>query len=234
MPEKIINKGFESRKLIRENSFGVLSTISMDIPGYPFGSVTPYCLSPKLEPMLLISTIAQHTKNILADSKVSLTVFNPENYDVQANARLTYLGNAVKVDDELFKEKYRKYFPSSKDYFNFHDFGLFKIELKRIRYIGGFGSIFWVDENEFIIPNPLENVEQRIISHMNEDHKEAMIKYCRIFKNTEVKDVQMVGIDSEGFDLLAENKLIRFTFDDPVTDAVKAREVLVKMSGAKQ
>ncbi len=178
----------------------------------------------------MISTIAQHTKNILADPKVSITVFHPHTNDVQANARITYIGDAIRTDDESLKEKYRKYFPSSKEYFNFHDFALFKIELKKLRYIGGFGSIFWVEPEQFLLPNPLEQVEQRIISHMNEDHKGAMIKYCRAYKSTEVNDVQMIGIDSEGFDLLSENRLFRFTFDEPVTDAKQAREILVKMA----
>jgi putative heme iron utilization protein len=228
--EKKLLKSFEARKLLKEQYFGVLSTISLDLPGYPFGSITPYCLSDQFEPLILISSIAQHTKNILADSKVSMTVFNPEHQDVQANGRVTYIGNAVKTDDIVLKEKYQQYFPASADYFNFHDFSLFKIELKRLRYIGGFGSIFWVEANELPIENPLLSAERRIINHMNEDHQDSLIKYCRVFKNTEAEKVTMIGIDSEGFDVIADKKNFRFTFDNPVLNAGEAREMLVKMA----
>lgn len=224
------DKGFESRKLLKENNFGVLSTISLDVPGYPFGSTVPYCLSEKLEPLLLISNIAMHTKNIQADSRVSLTVFEPNTGDVQANGRVTYIGDAVKVDDELLNETYQLYFPASKEYFKFHDFSLYKIVLKKLRFIGGFAKIFWVEKEEFILKNPLAGVEKGIVEHMNNDHKDSIIKYCRIFKGEPVEDATMLGIDSEGFDVIGDKKFFRFSFDEPVTDSGKAREILVKMA----
>lgn len=233
--EKKIDKGFEARKLLKENNFGVLSTISIDVDGYPFGSVTPYCLSNNLEPMLLISNIAQHTKNIIRNPKVSLTVFGTDiKGDVQENGRVTYIGDAIKTENEEEKEKYSIYFPNSKGYFSFHDFSLYKIVLKRIRFIGGFGSIFWVDKDEFYLENPLLSVEKRIIEHMNNDHKDSIIKYCRVFKGLSVSDAYISGIDSEGFDVIADDKFLRFAFDEPVTDAGKARQVLVKMAGVEE
>ncbi|MBC7474673.1 MAG: DUF2470 domain-containing protein [Candidatus Sericytochromatia bacterium] len=225
-----MDKSLEARKLFRENSYGVLSTISLDVEGYPFGSVTPYCLSNSLEPLLLISNIAQHTKNILANSKVSLTVFNNANSDVQAGGRITYVGDAIKTDLEEDKTKYATYFPKSKEYFGFHDFSVFKIQFKRVRFIGGFGNIFWLDEKEFAIQNPLLSVSERIITHMNDDHHDSIIKYCRVLKNLSVEEAKIISIDSEGFDVLADNNFVRFNFDEPVNDAVKAREVFVKMS----
>jgi putative heme iron utilization protein len=224
------DKGFASRKLLKENNNGVLATVSLDVPGYPFGSVTPYCLSEKLEPLLLISNIARHTKNIIANPKVSLTVFDYKSNDVQANGRVTYIGDALKTDDASLNEKYQLYFPNSKGYFGFHDFSLYKIELKKIRYIGGFAKIFWLEKEEFVLENPLAAVEKRIIDHMNNDHSDSIIKYCRVFKGENVAAAAMIGIDSEGFDVLADNRLHRFSFDEPVTDAGIAREILVKMA----
>src|SRR5438270_2855754 len=84
-----------ARRLLLEQSFGVLSTISLDVPGYPFGSITPYCVDQQCRPVIYISTIAQHTRNILADPRVSLTVFdsNGSSDDVQARGRLTFIAN---------------------------------------------------------------------------------------------------------------------------------------------
>lgn len=224
------DKIFETRKLLNELNSGVLSTISIDIEGYPFGSVVPYCLNDKREPLILISTIAQHTKNIIADSKVSLTVFNTENSDVQESSRVTYLGNAILTECEQDKEKYSLHFPNSKKYFNFHDFKLFKIELKRIRFIGGFGSIHWVEGSEYSVEDSLKSVNERIINHMNNDHSDSIIHYIKKYKNADVNKAIMLNIDEEGFYVLADEKVYRISFDEPVRDAGKAREVLVKMA----
>ena len=81
----------EARRLFLQQSFGVLSTISLDVPGYPFGSVTPYCADRQCRPVIYISRIAQHTRNVLADPRVSLTILeHGDSDDVQARGRLTH------------------------------------------------------------------------------------------------------------------------------------------------
>lgn len=225
------DKGFETRKLLKENNSGVLSTISLDVEGYPFGSVTPYCLSDQLEPIILISTIAQHTKNIIANSKVSLTVFNNETEDVQSQGRVTYLGDAVLTESEADKEKYSLHFPKSKKYFEFHDFKLYKIQFKKIRFIGGFGSIHWVNAEDYFNENSLTSVKERILTHMNNDHHDSIIHYCKKYKNIETDKASIIDIDEEGIDILANENVYRISFEEPVKDAGKAREILVKMAG---
>ena len=84
-----------ARELLLQNSFGVLSTISLDVPGYPFGSVTPYCVDDQCCPLIYISQIAQHTRNILKDPRVSLTIVEGgDSDDVQARGRVTVIANA--------------------------------------------------------------------------------------------------------------------------------------------
>lgn len=224
--------GFDARQLLKSKNFGILSTMSLELEGYPFGSLTPYCLSDNLEPLLLISKIAQHTKNINANPKVCLTVFSDENPDIQNNSRLTYIGDAYPSDLKEDKDRYSTYFPASKSYFDFHDFGIYKINFKRARYIGGFGKIHWVESEQLILENPLKDVEKRIIDHMNNDHQDSIIKYCKAYKNKDVETAQMLSIDSEGFDVLGDNLFFRFDFEEPVLDAKMAREVLVKMAKA--
>lgn len=225
------DKAFEARKFIKSFNSGVLSTLSLDVEGYPFGSVVPYCLSEKVEPVILISNIAQHTKNINANSKVSLTIFDKNKNDVQANGRITYIGDAIKDDDPYLKDKYINNISDSIKYFEFHDFSIYKIVLKKVRFIDGFGKIYWVDPQDFILENPLKSVENRIINHMNNDHLDSLIKYCNFYKNIETSDAKMIGIDSEGFDVLSNKfDLIRFTFENPISDAGQAREILVKMA----
>src|SRR5438552_3556724 len=94
-----IQENRAARGLFLQESFGVLSTISIDMPGYPFGSVTPYCVDNQCRPIIYISHIAQHTRNILADSRVSLTVVEGSggSNDVQARSRVTCVANVRSV-----------------------------------------------------------------------------------------------------------------------------------------
>src|SRR5215470_15632235 len=173
------NRAQAARNLFLGQSFGVLSTISVDVPGYPFGSVTPYCTDEGGRPVMYISQIAQHTQNILADSRVSLTVVekNLESDDVQARGRVTCIANArsLKEDETHARERYFRYFPSAQQYEQTHDFVFFRLELVRVRFIGGFGQIYWIEPDEFIMKNPFSfQQESRIIDHMNKDHAAAL------------------------------------------------------------
>ena len=159
----------------------------------------------------------------------SLTVFdmNGDSDDVQARGRVTYIANTLPMadDDEDPRERYFRYFPSSRQYAGTHDFQFFRLEPVRIRFIGGFGQIYWIDPSEFMMPNPFSPAQElRIIQHMNDDHRDALARYAG--GNAAV----MAGIDAEGFDVLQAGKKIRFAFDTPVRNMEDARQALVAMA----
>src|SRR5712691_10673307 len=161
-----MNKSLSARGLLLKESFGVLSTISLDVPGYPFGSVTPYCADRQCRPIIYISGIAQHTRNILADSRVSLTVFesNGDSDDVQARGRVTCLADARQIRSEEVedaRERYFRYFPSNRQYAQTHDFEFFRLDLVRVRFIGGFGQIHWVEPANFLASNPFSTAQEQ-------------------------------------------------------------------------
>lgn len=221
----------EARSLLRKESHGVLATISLDLPGYPFGSLTPYSLDEQANPVVLVSDIAQHTKNMKADSRVSLTVI--ENGD-QNSGRLTFVADAVRVEDDLVAECYFRNYPAAREYGQAHSFGFYKLELKRARYIAGFGKIFWQERGEFLFANPFwGEAEKRVIDHMNSDHQAALIKYCTKYKELTLScedQVSMTGIDAEGFDLLLNKTKLRFEFEEEISTSDEARAVLVAMA----
>lgn len=222
-----------ARHFLRENSVGVLATHSLDVNGYPFGSVTPYFIDHKGLPIILISSLAQHTKNIQANPKVSLTIFSQETEDVQSGARLTWIGDAEACNKENsgeLKKIYLRYFPNSKTHTELSDFSFYQINLKRARFIGGFGQIAWVEKDSMLLENPLNKVEDEIIEHMNQDHVSTMKDYCEGLKRIVVSKIFMTGIDSEGFDVLADNKKLRFSFEKPIVTAEDARAALVLLA----
>lgn len=234
MPEslKMSEKAVAARRLLNHQNLGVLATQSVDVEGYPFGSIAPYVLDYEGQPVMLISEIAQHTRNIKQNNKVSLTVFDRYADDAQAAGRLTWIGDAEPVNsaDTEIRRRYLRYFPASESYFDTHDFSFYCIHLQRARFIGGFGQIFWVEADEMRLPNPFRQAETGIVKHMNDDHEKALRHYCSALKGIEVQTVAMTGIDGEGFDLLADGRKLRIDFDSPISTVEEARATLAKLA----
>jgi heme iron utilization protein len=223
----------EARGFLRRTRSGVLSTHSARFAGYPFGSIAPFVLDQDGRPLILISTIAEHTRNIQKNPHVSLIAFDHAAPDMQAGGRLTLLGEASIADKQEgpLRARYLSYFPQAAQYFDMHDFLFHRIEIRQARYIGGFGNIHWIPGAELLPPaNQLAKQEAGILAHMNADHVDSLRAYCRHAHEVEVESAEMVGIDTDGFDIRADGRLLRFGFETPVTDAATARTALVAMS----
>lgn len=229
-----MNNAREARLMLRAHRYGVLSTLSKKFEGYPFGSITPYLVDHDGSLLILISTLAEHTKNIQSDSRVSLITHNQGDPQIQTQGRVTVVGDAQPEQDrEQTGGRYLRYFPEAEAYFSMHDFSFYRIQPKAIRYIGGFGKISWVNMENYGVKNyPLIEDEPDVIAHMNADHQEALRNYCQHFHQCAALDVTMLGIDVDGFDVRTEGRVLRFDFAEPVTDAKQARTMLVEMAKA--
>ncbi|MFM9835357.1 MAG: HugZ family protein [Methylophilaceae bacterium] len=230
-----MNLALEAQQFLFSTHKGILSTHSAKFDGYPFGSVAPFVLNHQGMPTILISSIAEHTKNIIQNSKVSLVVFDNE-ADLQANARLTLLATAEQTDknNDLMRARYLHYLPQATQYFDMHDFTFYTLHISHARYIAGFGKMGWVDGAEMSIPsNPLFFEEPGILEHMNADHQENLNAYCQHYHQIQTDAVEMIGIDSLGFDVRVNaNTQLRFNFDQPIANAQEARAALVAMAKA--
>lgn len=237
-----MNLANEARLFLRSTRHGILSTNSSKFPGYPFGSVAPFVTNHQAEPVILISTLAEHTKNILADPRVSLLVFSGEE-DLQANARLTLIGEVIQADknDADLRARYLRYLPQSANYFDMHDFSFYRIHIAQVRYIAGFGKMGWIDGDALLASdfssasNQLASQEVAIVEHMNKDHADSLCDYCRYVHNIETEQAEMLGIDSDGFDVKVthpghESQIVRINFANPIHDAQSARAALVQLS----
>jgi len=230
-----ISAGDEARSLLLRCYDGVLSTLSVTVSGYPFGSVVPFCLDRQGDPVILIADIAQHTKNVKADPRVSLIVFDRSARDLQANGRLTLLADAVLVDsaDEDTAERYYRYFPDARDYHRTHGFQFWRLRARRLRFIGGFGAIHWLEPAQVLAPNPFTADEEAgIVAHMNADHVEAMRGYCRphVGPATLGGEPRFLGCDRDGFHLGLGELVIRIPFEAPVNSPREVRSALVALA----
>lgn len=232
--------GRAARRVLLETWYGVLSTHSAALPGYPFGSVVPYALDAEGRPVILIANIAQHYRNVTADPRVSLIVLAPGE-DVQAAGRLTLLADAeaVPLAEEDTAQRYYEYFPDARDYHLTHGFHFFRLRPVRARFIGGFGSIHWLAPETVLRPNPFPWALQRsMIEHMNSDHTDAMRAWCALAGLATGPDREPVlaGVDAEGCHLRLGSRVLRVEFARPAEDAAAVRRemaVLAREARAK-
>ncbi|TFF34443.1 HugZ family protein [Pseudomonas sp. RIT623] len=226
-----------ARELLLKEYRGVLSTHSKSMPGFPFGSVVPYCLDAEGHPLILISRIAQHTHNLLKDPKCSMLVGEREAEDVQAVGRLTVMAEAHKLSDEPAIEaaaaRYYRYFPESANYHKAHDFDFWVLQPVRHRYIGGFGAIHWLDQ--VTLANPFAgSAEASMIAHMNSDHANAIAHYVELTGLPRSVPAELVGIDSEGMHLRIGQGVHWLAFPETCNTPTQVREALVLLARADQ
>lgn len=230
-----MSKTSESARQVLQSLFcGVLSTHSLAHPGYPFGSLVPYCLDETGSPLILISGLAQHTKNIEANDKVSLTLLEQAKGDVQQSERLTLLADAIALDAyeiEQAAQRYYAHFPQSIGYHDQLDFRFYRLKATHSRYIEGFGKAHWVGPDSVLVANPFSlEQEHGMVSHMNEDHVDAIRHYCDLFQISFREKPEMCAVTGNGMVLRVDQNLHWVEFPQFVATSKEARETLVALA----
>jgi len=228
-----------ARTLVYLGRVGSLSTVSRKQPGFPFGSVMPYGLDDRANPVLLISTMAMHTQNVQADPRSSLLVTQPDTIgDPLGASRVTLIGNILPVPVSEVGEARRVYlarYTNSKYWVDFDDFSFYRMHVVDVYYVGGFGVMGWVTDSEYYSakPDPLADAATDIIQHMNTDHGDALVELARVFAGIESHEVAMTSVDHLGFHVRLKTqdgtRSARIAFLREVSSAEEARKVLVEM-----
>lgn len=226
-----MSDGAAARRYLRRHAAGVLSTLSARLGGYPFGSVTPFVTDHAARPIILVSRLAEHTRNLAADPRASLLVHDPAD-DVQAAARLTLVADAVAVDEPAsLAARYLRYFPDAQRLLDLGDFSFYALAPVFARHILGFGAIRSIAPVSFAPPpNRLAEVESDIVERMNRNHAAALRACWDRAAAGEASAVSMIGLDCDGVDLRGDGRRLRLEFDPPVTDASGALAALAALA----
>ena len=223
--------------LLRESNEGALSTMSKKFEGYPFGSFTTFTTDRNRTVIIYASGLAQHTKNLLHNSKASLTIYNLEqNGDQQDSQRLTLLGDLVlAADQDDCKERFSLFLPHSVNYHKMHDFSFYKLVINQARWIGGFGQIAWLKPEQWIDSKPkwLER-ERSIINHMNDDHSNSIISTLHAQLGIKDSKAEMVAINTDGYYVRSNDELMFIKFDKCCTNLKDFKDELVKQAHANR
>ena len=227
-----------ARRLMRSLDFGVLSTMSSELPGYPFGSITPYVMTPEGQVAIYVSHIAQHTANMKSNSRLCLTVAEQAAGNQQATGRATLVGDAALVPSESKAEvesRYFAFFPEARAYAGTHGFDFYWIEPKRVRYIGGFGKIFWIERAEWMLPTASwQAQEQEVIGHMNADHEESLVNIVEHIHGLRAREMSLLACDPEGCHVRADGKVFYIGFPKPCGTLEALRSAMVELARASK
>ncbi len=222
-----------AKKLLRAGRSGALATL------FP-GSGDPYCSLVNVAtaadgaPLLLISTLAIHTKNLLNDPRCSLMIDERKEGDPLEGGRVMLMGTAEKTDDPEARRRYLGRQPEAEMYEGFADFAFYKMNLTGVHLVAGFGRIVDLKPEELLtrVDDAPELVagETDILQHMNEDHADACRLYATKLLGAADGDWKCVGCDPEGLELQSGRTALRLPFPQRVRAPGVLRIVLKELA----
>ncbi|MEC7827392.1 MAG: DUF2470 domain-containing protein [Actinomycetota bacterium] len=224
-----------SRSLMTSSATGVLSTLTTE--GYPYGSLVSHIVDGEGNPVILISDLAEHTKNARLDSRASLLVDTSDAVegDPLVGARLTLIGqmHLIKASPDLEAEYLTKH-PYAADYVNFKDFNYWRLMVERCRFVGGFGHMSWMTAEDYSTAeeDPFCQNALGAIEHMNDDHADANLIFVQERGGIpNAKEAEMVGVDRYGmtFRVPSESgdRTSRVAFPEVATDGAQLEPFVI-------
>jgi putative heme iron utilization protein len=229
------------RTLVLKARSATLCTIARDPAGYPYGSLVTVAVDAAGRPLFLLSTLAEHTGNLLARPEASALLTEPLGTHDQplALGRVTILGPCTPVPDSekaAVRETFLAQQPTASYYVDFSDFAFYRLEPTALRYVGGFGRMSWVTADEYRVaePDPLTEASAGILTHMNDDHADAVVAYAKKLAGiADASAATMTAVDRYGFELAAVTprgpRAARVAFDEPVTTNDEVRRAMVSL-----
>jgi hypothetical protein len=227
-----MNNAQEARRILRAHRYGALSTLSKKFDGHPFGSITPYLVDHDGSLIILISELAEHTKNIQHDPRVSLITHDQRDPHIQTQGRVTVVGNAhFEPDREQTGQRYLRYFPEAQTYFAMHDFSFYRIRPIAIRYIGGFGKIHWASMENYTVMQAAAFAlqENPLLAEINTRQADVLRRLLQQRHGIDAADMQTVGLDCDGLDVYCKDQVWRLDFPESIQDPAQAVNSLTQL-----
>ena len=222
-----------TKRLLREARSGALATLMT-------GSKDPYCSLVNVataatgQPILLLSRLAIHTQNIQADSRISLMLDERRGGDPLEDARVMLMGTIARTSDPHERRRYLARQPGAELFVGFADFAFYRMEVRATHLVAGFGRIVDLAARDILIDvsaaEPLLEAEPEIVTHMNNDHADAVRLYATVLLGAPEGPWQCVGCDPEGLDLQLGRSARHLFLPARVTTPAELSKVLRQMA----
>ncbi|MSO88700.1 MAG: DUF2470 domain-containing protein [Rhodospirillaceae bacterium] len=231
--------GAQARQLLRAADRAALGTLLRAEAGghgnWPYASLVLTAVDHDACPILLISTLADHTRNIAVDPHVSLLFDGTAGFaEPLTGPRVSVQGRATRTDDAHLRTRFIARHPSASFYAGFKDFSVYRVTVERAHLVAGFGRIHWIEGKDVAFDTgatrALAEAEPDILAHMNSDHAEAIDLYASRILGKSGGGWKMTGIDPEGIDLRQAGETARLNFETTIGDPGAARAALVQLA----
>jgi putative heme iron utilization protein len=222
-----------AKKLLREGRSAALATL-MAGSGDPYCSLVNVATAADGAPLLLISRLAVHTRNIVADPRVSVMIDERKAGDPLQGARIMLMGTAGVTDDPEVRRRYLERQPEAEMFAGFGDFAFYRMTLKAAHLVAGFGRIVDLEPQEILTATgdaaEFVAAEPTILAHMNTDHADAVRLYATKLLGAPDGEWRCVGCDPEGLELQLDRTALRLAFPQRVRAPETLRQVLKQMA----
>jgi putative heme iron utilization protein len=219
-----------ARRLIRGSSHGALAT-SLD--GRPYASLVATACAADATPLLLLSDLAQHARNLAADPRLSLLFAEDgDNGDPLAAARVSVLGRAERCDDPRLAARFAARHPASGAYAGFADFRLYRVAIERGHLVAGFGHIAWIAGEDLRFSadaDMLAAAEADLLADVGAGQADALALHAAALAGRDGAGWRLTGIDPEGIDLRRAAETARLDFAAPVLTPQAVRAALAAL-----
>ena len=216
-----------------------LATLSDD--GYPWASLVAFGSLDDGSPVLFVSSLAEHARNLARDQRASVVVADPDPHaDVLASGRVTLAGTAQRPSGDLARmaeDAYVAAVPASKAYVDFQDFSLWVVRVERVRWVGGYGRMDSVDAASYRAapPDPVVRAAPGAVRHLNADHADALLVMAQALGGyPDATSATCTGIDRYGLDLDLDTPrgpaAARVAFAEPVDASAGLRAATVELA----
>lgn len=222
-----------AKKLLREGRSAALATL-MPGTGDPYCSLVNVATAADGAPVLLISRLAVHTKNVLADPRVSIMIDERKEGDPLQGARVMLMGTAAATDDGDVRRRYLERQPEAEMFAGFADFAFYRMALTGVHLVAGFGRIVDLKPADVLTPvddaAELTTAEPDILAHMNADHADTCRLYATRLLGAADGAWRCVGCDPEGLELQLDRIALRLPFPQRIRSPGVLRQVLKQLA----
>jgi putative heme iron utilization protein len=222
-----------AKKLLREGRSAALASL-MPQSGDPYCSLVNVATAADGAPLLLISRLAVHTKNLIADPRASLMIDERKAGDPLQGARVMLLGTATPTDDPDVRRRYLERQPEAEMFVGFADFAFYRMALTGAHLVAGFGRIVDLKPSDILTPiedaAELTAAEPDILAHMNADHGDTCRLYATRLLGAADGAWRCVGCDPEGLELQLDRTALRLPFPQRIRTPGVLRQVLKSLA----
>jgi putative heme iron utilization protein len=224
----------DARLLLRRARVCALGTSNREPQG-AYVSLANIATDGQGHPVIFISKLAWHTRNIEADPVASVMVSEiPPEGDALTGSRVTVMGRFERLEAREIAARYVLYHPAAQLYLDFPDFLFFRLMPDKIRAVAGFGRIETMEPGEVFLSESaaaaVMSAAQGAIDHMNADHADAVELSAVKLLGAGAGKWRVVAIDPDGALLALEGKVLRIAFDRPARDVAELRRAFVALA----